>query len=120
MEPQIAPTLFEAELDMTPQAQEKIYSLLKDEEESLCFRAQVIGGGCQGLSYSFSLDFREEDDYFKTFEGQHVLMVVVDALSHTYLKGACIDYAMSSSGEHFIVKNPNATGQCSCGSSFNA
>ena len=35
-----------------------------------------------------------------------------------YLEGAEIDYKESIKGAQFVIKNPNATTTCGCGSSF--
>ena len=110
--------MFSAELEITVSAQKKIHELLGSEEKNTCFRAQIIGGGCQGLRYSFSLDYKEDEDYSKVFTDDASFMLIVDALSYSYLKGASIDYVNTSQGEHFTVHNPNTKVQCSCGASF--
>jgi len=43
---------------------------------------------------------------------------LVDALSFQYLMGAAIDYREDLLGAQFVIRNPNATTTCSCGSSF--
>ena len=43
-----------------------------------------------------------------------------DPFSAQYLNGVTIDYVSSMQGSGFTFKNPNATGGCGCGSSFNA
>ncbi|MFZ4699702.1 MAG: iron-sulfur cluster insertion protein ErpA, partial [Candidatus Methylumidiphilus sp.] len=37
-----------------------------------------------------------------------------------YLSGAEIDYREDASGAQFVIRNPNATTTCGCGSSFSA
>ena len=37
-----------------------------------------------------------------------------------YLMGAEIDYKEDLQGAQFVIKNPNATTTCGCGSSFSA
>jgi iron-sulfur cluster insertion protein len=44
--------------------------------------------------------------------------VLVDALSMSYLEGAEIDYKKDLTSAQFVIKNPNATTTCGCGSSF--
>ena len=46
--------------------------------------------------------------------------VFVDPFSAQYISGVSIDYVTSMQGSGFTFKNPNATGGCGCGSSFNA
>jgi len=44
--------------------------------------------------------------------------VVVDPISLQYLMGAEIDYSESLTGSQFVIRNPNASTTCGCGSSF--
>ena len=44
--------------------------------------------------------------------------VLVDAMSVQYLNGAEIDYKEDLSGAQFVIRNPNASTTCGCGSSF--
>jgi len=44
----------------------------------------------------------------------------IDPMSYQYLTGAEIDYTEGLEGAQFVIKNPNATSTCGCGSSFSA
>ena len=44
--------------------------------------------------------------------------LLVDPMSFQYLTGAEIDYKEDLEGSQFVIKNPNATTTCGCGSSF--
>ncbi len=46
--------------------------------------------------------------------------LLVDEFSYHYLLGAQIDYKDDINGAQFVIKNPNATTTCGCGSSFSA
>jgi len=46
------------------------------------------------------------------------LRLLVDSVSYHYLVGAKIDYKVDIHGAQFVIKNPNATTTCGCGSSF--
>jgi len=48
------------------------------------------------------------------------LKVYVDAMSGMYLDGVKIDYVDSLDGSGFKIDNPNASGTCGCGHSFQA
>ena len=79
-------------------------------------RVAVMGGGCSGFQYA--LDFEKEQretDFVLEYDG---LKVFVDPVSSRYLQGTTIDYVLGMSGAGFKFINPNATGQCGCGSSF--
>jgi iron-sulfur cluster assembly accessory protein len=48
------------------------------------------------------------------------LMMSGLSMSYQYLVGAEIDYKDDINGSQFVIKNPNATTTCGCGSSFSA
>jgi iron-sulfur cluster insertion protein len=48
------------------------------------------------------------------------VMLLIDSMSYQYLVGAEIDYKEDLEGSQFVIKNPNATTTCGCGSSFSA
>ena len=91
---------------------------LRDGEGStdLMLRVYVTGGGCSGFSYGFSFAEAANDDDAR-FENGDVAMLV-DSLSYQYLVGSEVDYIEGLEGSRFVVKNPNATTTCGCGSSF--
>jgi iron-sulfur cluster insertion protein len=79
-------------------------------------RLRVIGGGCAGFQYD--LYFEETPtDLDERFESQGV-QLYVDPLSYQYLDGTEIDYVEGAHGSGFKFGNPNVTGSCGCGSSF--
>lgn len=107
---------FHANLNISPAAQDKIYDLISEEDSDVCFRAQVVGGGCKGLRYEFSLDVKkDEEDYFARHQK---FVLVVDDISYPYLEGSSIGYETSMAGEAFTVVNKKENSRCSCGSSF--
>lgn len=42
----------------------------------------------------------------------------IDPMSLQYLMGAEIDYSEGLHGAQFVIRNPNATITCGCGTSF--
>ena len=105
------------EVSLTDRAAEMVKDLIVQQERSdLALRVYVAGGGCSGLQYGMALDENiEEDD--TTFESLGV-KIVVDATSLRYIAGATVDYVETGMGGGFKVENPNSTGGCGCGSSF--
>ena len=95
----------------------KVGSLLADEDNSkMNLRVYVTGGGCSGFQYGFSFDENKDDgDTEVTKRGVNL---IVDPMSIQYLMGAEIDFQEDLQGARFVIKNPNATTTCSCGSSF--
>jgi iron-sulfur cluster insertion protein len=102
---------------MAPGAVAKIKELIAEENNpNLKLRMFVSGGGCSGLSYGFTFEEEAaEDDWELEFDGVRLL---IDSMSSQYLQGAEVDYTESLQGSQFSIKNPNATTQCGCGSSF--
>ena len=106
-------------LIFTDSAAAKVADLIAEEGNTdLKLRVFVQGGGCSGFQYGFTFDEAvNEDD--TTFEKNGVTLLV-DSMSFQYLVGAEIDYKEDISGSQFVIKNPNATTTCGCGSSFSA
>ena len=104
-------------ITVTEAAQTKIADILKEENNpTLKLRMYVQGGGCSGMSYGFTLDEEQNEDDFEI--PLNSSSVLVDAMSMQYVSGAEIDYKDDLSGSQFVIKNPNATTTCGCGSSF--
>jgi iron-sulfur cluster insertion protein len=105
------------ELTITESAVAKITDILAEENNpGLAVRCFVQGGGCSGFQYGFTLDeIQNEDDWVKEIGSARLF---VDGMSYQYLEGATIDYKDDLSGSQFVIKNPNASTTCGCGSSF--
>jgi iron-sulfur cluster insertion protein len=76
----------------------------------------VTGGGCSGFQYGFTFDEEVNED--DTLVVKNGVTVLVDAMSVQYLNGAEIDYTDGLQGSQFVIRNPNASTTCGCGSSF--
>ena len=108
-----------APLIFTESAAAKVSQLIDEEgNPDLKLRVFVQGGGCSGFQYGFTFDEEvNEDDSVMEKNGVKLL---IDAMSYQYLVGAEIDYTEGLEGSQFVIKNPNATSTCGCGSSFSA
>ena len=105
-------------IQITDKAFSQIRQIMIEEDTSEPLRVYVQGGGCSGFQYGFTFDENQaDDDYLIEQDGVKVL---VDAMSMTYLSGAEIDYKKDLTSSQFVIKNPNATNTCGCGSSFAA
>jgi iron-sulfur cluster insertion protein len=106
-----------APLVFTDSAADKVKQLIEEEgNPELKLRVFVQGGGCSGFQYGFTFDEEtNEDDTTMTKNGVSLL---IDSMSYQYLVGAEIDYKEDINGAQFVIKNPNATTTCGCGSSF--
>ena len=101
----------------TNSAARKVQELILEERNpELKLRVYISGGGCSGFQYGFSFDEEQaEDDIAVKNDGMTLL---VDPLSFQYLMGAEVDYSESLQGAQFVIRNPNASTTCGCGSSF--
>ncbi|MBI3678288.1 MAG: iron-sulfur cluster insertion protein ErpA [Proteobacteria bacterium] len=101
---------------VSARAAKRIAEILKAEPAPVMLRVAVTGGGCSGFQYNFALDdARADDDLVIERDGA---VVLVDAVSLDFLKGAEIDFVDDLIGAAFKVNNPNATSSCGCGTSF--
>lgn len=103
----------------TDNAASKVGELIAEEgNDNLKLRVYVSGGGCSGFQYGFTFDEEVNEDDTCVEKGG--VTVLIDAMSIQYLSGAEIDYKEDVNGAQFVIRNPNATTTCGCGSSFSA
>ena len=106
-------------LIFTDAAAAKVKQLIDDEgNDGLMLRVFVSGGGCSGFQYGFTFDENMSEGDTKVEKGGVTLLI--DPMSFQYLVGAEIDYTEGLEGAQFVIRNPNATTTCGCGSSFSA
>ncbi|SOE47217.1 probable iron binding protein from the HesB_IscA_SufA family [plant metagenome] len=104
-------------LVFTDSAAAKVKDLLAEEgNPNLKLRVFVQGGGCSGFQYGFTFD--EETNEDDTVLEKAGVALLVDPMSFQYLVGAEIDYKEDLEGAQFVIRNPNASTTCGCGSSF--
>lgn len=104
-------------LVFTDSAAAKVKDLLLEEgNPELKLRVFVQGGGCSGFQYGFTFDEVVNDD--DTVLDKEGVQLLVDSMSFQYLVGAEIDYKEDLEGAQFVIRNPNASTTCGCGSSF--
>ena len=108
-----------APLIFSDSAAAKVKALIDEEgNPDLKLRVFVTGGGCSGFQYGFTFDEVISDD--DTIMEKNGVQLLIDPMSYQYLVGAEIDYQEGLEGAQFVIKNPNATSTCGCGSSFSA
>jgi len=104
-------------LVFTDSAANKVKELITEEgNPELKLRVFVTGGGCSGFQYGFTFDEEVAED--DTAMEKNGVTLLVDPMSYQYLVGAEIDYTEGLEGSQFVIRNPNATTTCGCGSSF--
>jgi len=106
-------------LVFTDSAATKVSELIREEgNPNLKLRVFVSGGGCSGFQYGFTFDENEEEG--DTCVEKDGVKLLIDPMSFQYLAGAEIDYKEDLEGAQFVIRNPNASTTCGCGSSFSA
>jgi iron-sulfur cluster insertion protein len=104
-------------LVFTDNAAKKVKELIEEEgSPDLKLRVFVSGGGCSGFQYGFTFEETVNED--DTQVERDSVTLLIDPMSLQYLMGAEIDYQDSLQGSQFVIRNPNATTTCGCGSSF--
>jgi iron-sulfur cluster insertion protein len=105
------------QLTFTDAAALKVRALIDEEgDDSLMLRVFISGGGCSGFQYGFTFDQNETDG--DTVVVNQGVKLLIDPMSFQYLSGAEIDYTEGLEGSQFVIRNPNASTTCGCGSSF--
>ena len=99
-------------LEITENAKKQIVKLLLNEPKGSFFRVSVEGGGCSGFKYNFSIDSSSNKD--------DILIdnVLIDNISHGFLKNSKLDFEQNLMSKSFRIINPDAITSCGCGISF--
>ena len=101
----------------TDSAASKVKDLILEEgNDDLMLRVFISGGGCSGFQYGFTFDEVLNDG--DTCVEKAGVKLLIDPMSYQYLAGAEIDYTEGLEGAQFVIRNPNASTTCGCGSSF--
>lgn len=112
-----APAATDDQIVFTQAAASKVSQLIEEEgNPGLMLRVYIQGGGCSGFQYGFTFDEAVGDgDTEVETDG---VTLLIDPMSIQYLMGAEIDYTEGLQGAQFVIRNPNASTTCGCGSSF--
>ena len=104
-------------LSLTPKAVEHVRrTMARDGLDGHGLRIAVVTGGCSGNEYTLSFAAAPEvGDREYRIDG---LRVFIDAASVSKLAGTVLDYVDCLHGAGLKFRNPNATHQCGCGTSF--
>jgi iron-sulfur cluster assembly protein len=104
-------------ISLTESAATRVRNYLQARGEGIGLRLGVTRTGCSG--YSYVINYAEDiTDADVVFEDKGV-KVVVDADALPLIDGTEVDFVKSGLNEAFSFRNPNVTGECGCGESFN-
>jgi iron-sulfur cluster assembly protein len=104
-------------ISLTDSAASRVRNYLQTRGEGIGLRLGVIKTGCSGYSYviNYAEDIKDADIVFE----DKGVKVVVDADALPLIDGTEVDFVKSGLNEAFSFRNPNVTGECGCGESFN-
>ena len=104
-------------ISLTQSAAERVLSYLEKRDGVSALRLGVTQTGCSGYSYVINYaDAIAASDV--TFEDKGVT-IVVDPEALQLIDGTEVDFVKNGLNEAFSFRNPNVTGECGCGESFN-
>jgi iron-sulfur cluster assembly protein len=104
-------------ISLTESAASRVRNYLEARGEGIGLRLGVTKTGCSGYSYviNYAEDIKDADIVFE----DKGVKVVVDADALPLIDGTEVDFVKSGLNEAFSFRNPNVTGECGCGESFN-
>ena len=104
-------------ISLTESAANRVRNHLEARGSGVGLRLGVTKTGCSG--YAYAINYAEEvAEGDVVFEDKGVT-VVVDADALPLIDGTEVDFVKSGLNEAFSFRNPNVSGECGCGESFN-
>jgi iron-sulfur cluster assembly protein len=104
-------------ISLSESAAERVQKYLDARGNGIGLRLGITKTGCSGYSYVINYAEQvEQDDVI--FEDRGV-KIVVDPDALPFIDGTEVDFVKNGLNEAFSFKNPNTTGECGCGESFN-
>jgi len=104
-------------ISLTSSAAERVRTYLDKRSASVGLRLGVTRTGCSG--YSYVINYAEEIDAADIVFEDKGIKVVVDPEALPLIDGTVVDFVKNGLNEAFSFRNPNITGECGCGESFN-
>ncbi|MCH9696393.1 MAG: iron-sulfur cluster assembly accessory protein [Gammaproteobacteria bacterium] len=104
-------------ISLTNSAAERVRSYLDKRGGGVGLRLGITETGCSGYSYviNYADEVAESD---VVFEDKGV-KVVVDPQALQLIDGTEVDFVQNGLNQAFSFRNPNVSGECGCGESFN-
>jgi iron-sulfur cluster assembly protein len=104
-------------ISLTNSAAKRVRTYLEKRGGGVGLRLGVTETGCSG--YSYVINYADEiDDSDVVFEDKGVT-VVVQPEALALIDGTEVDFVKNGLNEAFSFRNPNISGECGCGESFN-
>ena len=104
-------------ISLTDSAAGRVRQYLDKRGKGVGLRLGVTKTGCSGYSYvvNYADDVTAGDIVFE----DKGVKVVVDPEALPLVDGTEVDFVKNGLNEAFSFRNPNVTGECGCGESFN-
>ena len=104
-------------ISLTDSAAERVQNYLESRGEGIGLRLGITETGCSVYSYviKYADDVAANDVVFE----DKGITIVVDPEALKLIDGTEVDFVKNGLNEAFSFKNPNVTGECGCGESFN-
>ncbi len=104
-------------ISLTDSAANRVRTYIDKRGQGLGLRLGVTKTGCSG--YSYVINYADEiTDSDVVFEDKGV-KVIVDTEALALIDGTVVDFVKNELSEAFSFRNPNISGECGCGESFN-
>ena len=104
-------------ISLTDSAASRVKSYLDARGEGVGLRLGVTQTGCSG--YSYVINYADEIGASDVVFEDKGVTVIVDNEALALIDGTEVDFVKNGLNEAFSFRNPNVTGECGCGESFN-
>lgn len=103
-------------IQITDAARARMQDFIARQPNAAGIRFGIKRSGCSGFGYTVALaETIGENDVVFDDRG---LQLVIDRKALPLVDGTQIDFERNGLNASFVFRNPNATGECGCGSSF--
>jgi iron-sulfur cluster assembly protein len=104
-------------ISLTESAAKRVRTYLDKRGTGIGLRLGVTQTGCSG--YSYVINYADEIDVSDIVFEDKGVKVIVDPEALQFIDGTEVDFVKNGLNEAFSFRNPNITGECGCGESFN-
>jgi iron-sulfur cluster assembly protein len=104
-------------ISLTDSAATRVLNYLDKRDDSIGLRLGVTKTGCSG--YSYVINYADSIDASDIVFEDKGVKVVVDPEALQLIDGTEVDFVKNGLNEAFSFRNPNVSGECGCGESFN-
>jgi len=104
-------------ISITESAAKRVSAYLEKRGQGVGLRLGVKSTGCSG--YSYVINYADSVDGEDVVFEDRGVKIVVDPEALKLIDGTEVDFVQNGLNEAFSFKNPNVTGECGCGESFN-